>query len=207
MWIVGSNPAPPVNNLASEIIDVTGYVTEYELVSKYAEARVAVVPLRFGAGVKLKVVEALWEGLPLVTTSIGAQGLEGLGEVATVVDEAEPLARELVRLLRDDGSWVEQAQRQLDYAQVHFSRQASIEALREATSAAAANAEKAKARRYMSAGLAYFCADAAAQPRRMPRYKREAQACILTENQRLHSFTSTAMSPWRLVCNLMAGSP
>ncbi len=142
LWIVGSNPAPPVKNLASEIIDVTGYVTEYELVSKYAEARVAVVPLRFGAGVKLKVVEALWEGLPLVTTSIGAQGLDGLGEVATVVDEAEPLARELVRLLCDDVSWVEQVQRQLDYAQVHFSRQASIEALREATSAAAANAER-----------------------------------------------------------------
>jgi glycosyltransferase involved in cell wall biosynthesis len=142
LWIVGSNPAPPVKNLASEIIDVTGYVTEYELVSKYAEARVAVVPLRFGAGVKLKVVEALWEGLPLVTTSSGAQGLEGLGEVATVVDEAEPLARELVRLLRDDVSWVEQAQRQLDYAQVHFSRQVSIEALREATSAVAANAER-----------------------------------------------------------------
>jgi hypothetical protein len=47
-----------------------------------------------------------------------------------------------VRLLRDDVSWVEQAQRQLDYAQVHFSRQVSIEALREATSAVAANAER-----------------------------------------------------------------
>ena len=46
--------------------------------SLYRTARVAAVPLRYGAGVKLKVVEALREGLPLVTTSIGAQGMPGL---------------------------------------------------------------------------------------------------------------------------------
>jgi glycosyltransferase involved in cell wall biosynthesis len=144
LWIVGSNPVPPVRNLASYIIDVTGWVTEYELANKYAAARAAVVPLRFGAGVKLKVVEALWEGLPLVTTSIGAQGLEGLREVAAVVDEAPAIAQELVRLLRDDVSWVEQAQRQLRYARAHFSRQESIAAMAEATSAAATNAERRK---------------------------------------------------------------
>ncbi len=38
-------------------------------------ARVAIIPLRQGAGVKLKVVEALREGLPLVTTPVGARGL------------------------------------------------------------------------------------------------------------------------------------
>ena len=133
---------PPIKNLASDIIDVTGWVTEYELASKYAAARAAVVPLRFGAGVKLKVVEALWEGLPLVTTSIGAQGLEGLHEVAAVVDEAAAIAQELVRLLRDDVSWVDQAQRQLRYARAHFSCQESIAAMAEATSAAATNAER-----------------------------------------------------------------
>lgn len=142
LWIVGSNPTSAVKNLANDFIDVTGYVTDYELASKYLEARVAVVPLRIGAGIKLKVVEALHEGLPLVTTQVGAQGLEGLREAATVVDDAAELARELVRLLRDDVSWVEQAERQLDYARVHFSRRASIAAMVDATSAAIASAER-----------------------------------------------------------------
>ena len=142
LWIVGSNPKPAVKNLANDFIEVTGYVTADELAALYAKARIAVVPLRIGAGVKLKVVEALYEGLPLVTTPIGAQGLTSLGEAATVVDGAEALAQEVVRLLTDDVSWTNQAQRQLDYARAHFSRQASIAAMAKATAAAAAHAQQ-----------------------------------------------------------------
>ena len=63
-------------------------VSDAELREHYRTARVAVVPLRYGAGVKLKVVEALREGLPLVTTQVGAQGLPGLDQVASVRDDA-----------------------------------------------------------------------------------------------------------------------
>ena len=50
-------------------------VPEHELRGLYAKARVALVPLRFGAGIKLKMVEALREGVPAVSTPVGAQGL------------------------------------------------------------------------------------------------------------------------------------
>jgi GT2 family glycosyltransferase/SAM-dependent methyltransferase/glycosyltransferase involved in cell wall biosynthesis len=129
LWVVGSNPVEAVKNLANDHIEVTGQVSAAELLSRYQAARVAVVPLRIGAGVKLKVVEALHEGLPLVTTQIGAQGLVGVEQAAIVREEAKDIADEIVRLLQDDAAWTLQAQAQLDYAQKSFSRRSSIESL------------------------------------------------------------------------------
>ena len=84
----------------------------------------AIVPLRAGAGVKGKVVEALQQGLPLVTTSIGAEGLPGLDAVAMVADDAPALAAALVELLEDDRRWMRQSAAQLAHAERHFSRAA-----------------------------------------------------------------------------------
>jgi glycosyltransferase involved in cell wall biosynthesis len=78
------------------------------------------VPLRMGAGVKSKVVEALREGLPLVTTSIGAQGLPGIEDCVAIADDARGLADAAVKLLRDDGLWRKASRLQLDYARNHF---------------------------------------------------------------------------------------
>ena len=98
--------------------------------------------MRFGAGVKLKVVEAIHEGVPLVTTPVGAQGLEGLKEVVPVEDDAKAIAAAIIQLLSDDTKWSDQAQRQLDYAKMHFSRHASIAAISEAVTAATEHAER-----------------------------------------------------------------
>jgi GT2 family glycosyltransferase len=104
--LVGSNPTPEVRALADERVEVTGFVSDEELVLRYAGARAAVVPLRFGAGVKGKVVEAMQQGVPLVTTSVGAQGLAGLEEVLPVADSADAIAAELLSLLADDERWL-----------------------------------------------------------------------------------------------------
>lgn len=146
LWLVGSKPLPEVQSLAGEQVDVTGWVSEDELARRYAAARVAVVPLRFGAGVKLKVVEALREGLPIVTTPTGAQGLEGIERVAPVAEDAEALARAIVSLLQDDAQWQEQARKQLEYARNRFSREASRRSLAEAVETAFANAARRNGR-------------------------------------------------------------
>lgn len=54
-----------------------GFVSEEELSELYRTCRIVVVPLRYGAGVKGKVIEALYNGAPVVTTSIGAEGIGG----------------------------------------------------------------------------------------------------------------------------------
>lgn len=131
LWLVGSNPTDEVTRLAGEAVTVTGYVTDDALHRFYATARVAVVPLRVGAGVKGKVIEALHFGVPLVTTSVGAQGLDGLPTVVVVSDDAQVIAQEISKLLQDDERWRDASRRQQAYISGRFSPEAMRRALRQ----------------------------------------------------------------------------
>jgi O-antigen biosynthesis protein len=134
--IVGSNPTENVRALAGDGVALFANVTDGELESAYDRARVAVVPLRCGAGVKLKVVEALRAGLPLVTTQVGAQGLPGLFQVAAVHEDAGDFAAAVVALLRDDAAWETRSLKQVEFARARFSREAMTESVLKAFGAA-----------------------------------------------------------------------
>ncbi|SAL13987.1 type 11 methyltransferase [Caballeronia udeis] len=121
LTLVGSNPTTKVLELASDMIDVTGYVTDSQLKRYYDETRVAVVPLRFGAGVKNKVVEAMHNGAALVTTSIGAQGLPALEASIPVHDDAQSFAAEVCHLLEDDVYAMRVSQAGRAYVSEHYS--------------------------------------------------------------------------------------
>jgi GT2 family glycosyltransferase len=122
--IIGSNPSARVRALAADGVAVFADVSDAELTAAYDRARVAVVPLRCGAGVKMKVVEALRAGLPLATTQVGAQGLPGLSQIAAVEDDPALFAAAVVTLLRDDVAWEEQSRQQVAFARQRFSRAA-----------------------------------------------------------------------------------
>jgi len=130
LWLIGSNPTTEVLQLGCSDITVTGYVDEESLHGFYARARAAIVPLRFGAGVKGKVVEALNHGLPLVTTSIGAQGLEGLSTVAAVHDDAWELAEQVVDLFENDLRWRDKSEAGRAYVAERYSPRAMEAVLR-----------------------------------------------------------------------------
>lgn len=123
LWLVGSNPTSEVESLSGENVTVTGYVTEAQLQEFYRSARVAVVPLRIGAGMKGKVLEALHYGTPLVTTSIGAQGLENLSSVCPVAEDANSMADQICKVLSDDSYWEEISDGQLNYMKDRFSEE------------------------------------------------------------------------------------
>jgi polysaccharide biosynthesis protein PslH len=79
--IVGRNPSKKVRALASRTaIEVTGTVRDVR--PYYRESFVAVVPLRMGAGTRLKILEAMAAGLPVVSTALGAEGLAAQPGVA-----------------------------------------------------------------------------------------------------------------------------
>lgn len=119
--IVGSNPTDRVRALAGEGVEVHANVPVETLNAWYARARVAVVPLLFGAGVKLKVVESMVSGVPLVTTPVGAQGLPEIEAVAAIARDAIAFAAHVTDLLRDDLIWKSQAAGQLRYVEARFS--------------------------------------------------------------------------------------
>lgn len=122
--LVGSNPRPEVQALASERIEVTGYVSDARLETFYAHARVAVAPLRFGGGVKGKVLEALRHGVPCVTTSVGMQGLSGASAFMPVADEPLAMAAHIVSLLRDDALWQRVSTAERAFIDQEYSREA-----------------------------------------------------------------------------------
>jgi polysaccharide biosynthesis protein PslH len=73
--IVGRNPPPAVRELASGRVRVTGTVPDVR--PFYARAAAAVVPLRVGSGTRLKILEAMAAGVPVVSTQLGAEGIDG----------------------------------------------------------------------------------------------------------------------------------
>ena len=72
--LLGSNPPAQVRELASERISVPGYI--HDVQPYFDKARVFVAPLRYGAGMKGKVGQSMQLGLPVVTTTIGAEGMQ-----------------------------------------------------------------------------------------------------------------------------------
>ncbi|MEY8354070.1 glycosyltransferase [Lachnospiraceae bacterium 54-53] len=102
-YIVGSRVTEEIKALEQPDsgIVVKGFVTEEELSALYAGCRIVVVPLRYGAGVKGKVIEALYNGAPVVTTSIGAEGIREAETVMAVSDEPEAFAEEVLSLYQD----------------------------------------------------------------------------------------------------------
>jgi SAM-dependent methyltransferase len=102
--LLGSNPTDKVQKLNSESIRVVGFVKDPS--AYFYDAKVFVSPLRYGAGVKGKIFNAMSYGLPVVSTSIGIEGM-GLeeGQDVLVADGAEGFAGRVVEVYQDEELW------------------------------------------------------------------------------------------------------
>jgi GT2 family glycosyltransferase len=102
--ILGSNPGPEIVALESSNIEITGYVPD---VSQYFNSsRVFVAPLRFGAGMKGKIGQSLEYGLPIVTSAIGAEGMDLEHNYNILLAEsAQDFASEIIRIYNNRVLW------------------------------------------------------------------------------------------------------
>jgi glycosyltransferase involved in cell wall biosynthesis len=124
--IVGATMAAAVERLDSDTIRVLGRVSDDELASLYATMGVAVVPLRYGAGVKGKTIEAFVYAIPLVTTPVGLQGIAIDKPLAFVAEDAQSFATAVLRAQIDKAT----AKAQVEAAVRYMEQTYSIRAMR-----------------------------------------------------------------------------
>jgi len=99
--VIGKGPPPEVTRLASDPrIEVTGYVADPA--PYLAAADVFVVPLHAAGGMRVKILDAWLWGVPIVSTPVGAEGIECRdGENLLIAETASAFAVAVVRLLTD----------------------------------------------------------------------------------------------------------
>jgi glycosyltransferase involved in cell wall biosynthesis len=98
--IVGRDPGPRVKKWACDSVEITGRVRS--VVDHLREAAVVVVPIQIGGGTRLKIYEAMAAGKAVVSTSVGAEGLEVHdGRDIVIADDQAGFARAVVTFLRD----------------------------------------------------------------------------------------------------------
>ncbi|MBZ4188248.1 glycosyltransferase [Niabella beijingensis] len=102
--LLGSNPPPEVLALSGPLVQVPGYLQDVS--AYFYNSRLFVAPLRYGAGMKGKIGQAMEFGLPVITTAIGVEGMELLnGEDVLLAETRESFADAILRLYRDKGQW------------------------------------------------------------------------------------------------------
>ena len=115
--------SPELKDLDLGQVNFTGYVED--LRPLFEQALVYVAPLRFGAGIKGKILEAINYGVPVVTTSIGAEGIGVVdGENILIADSAVEFCEAVVKLHRDEELWGELRDKGREYVETSFSQQA-----------------------------------------------------------------------------------
>jgi glycosyltransferase involved in cell wall biosynthesis len=128
IFLVGSNPNEKILALKNNRIIVTGTVSDFELVDFYRRSKIAVVPLRYGAGVKGKVIEAMYNGVPVVTTPIGAEGLFSDADIPiTITNDPIDMANKIITLYNQNDLLNDLSTRSIKYIERHFSMEKARE--------------------------------------------------------------------------------
>jgi len=111
--VTGAEPPSELLRFAGPSVKFEGRVDD--LYDFYDRARVAVIPIRYGAGVKIKTLEALQFGVPTVSTVVGAEGIDIGGiDAFKITDNPREFAEEAVALLEEPQVWAERRAGVLD---------------------------------------------------------------------------------------------
>jgi GT2 family glycosyltransferase len=128
---IGSHTPPEIEALAAHPgVIVHGHVAD---IAPFMDgARIAVAPLRYGAGVKGKINLSMAHGQPVVATACAVEGMHLRdGEDVLVADDPQAFADALVRLYEDEALWTRLARNGLDNVAAHFSLDAARQTVRE----------------------------------------------------------------------------
>lgn len=115
--IIGGSPPAAVNELANDrsikIVEQADDMRPY-----LAKSTISIVPLQIGGGTRLKILEAMATGLPVVSTSVGAEGIDAVdGQEIIIADEPQIMAQRIVDLLQNPAHCNEIAQKARNFVE------------------------------------------------------------------------------------------
>jgi glycosyltransferase involved in cell wall biosynthesis len=118
--IIGSRPTEEILALGGNGVQIVADATDAELLEQYGRHRIAIVPLRYGGGIKGKVLEAFYHGVPAVGTRIGAEGIaESCGYFA--IADGDDFADRVVELYSDERLWRLQQEAAWEFLSANYS--------------------------------------------------------------------------------------
>ncbi len=118
--IVGSNIPDEIKLNAGSNISVVGFVPELKPI--FTNCRITIAPLRYGAGIKGKVITSLSYGVPCVATSIAAEGMGCInGKEILISDDPKEFAKLIVEVYKDKDKWEYISQNGLEFVKKKFS--------------------------------------------------------------------------------------
>jgi polysaccharide biosynthesis protein PslH len=121
-YIVGNNPNRNTYALRSKDIIVTGFVDNIQ--KEYLASSVVVSPIRFGAGALTKVLESLMLGIPVVSTSVGVEGLQLVhGKEIFITDDPLLFSKYVIDLIHNPVLWKNMARSAFEVARSRFDSQ------------------------------------------------------------------------------------
>lgn len=108
-----------------------GFVSDEVLATFYSECRISVVPLRYGAGIKGKVIEAMKSGIPVMTTSVGAEGIVGAEDILAVEDDADAFAERIAALYNNEEKLAAMSRAGCEYVRTHYGPENALRTIQE----------------------------------------------------------------------------
>lgn len=131
LYIAGSNQTKEITELGKKPgVQILGRISDETLQEIYKKCRIVVVPLRYGAGVKGKVIEAMYYGVPIVTTPIGLEGIPDATGVPAESD-AEAFAAKVIELYQNEESYHQIRQQEREIIRRNYLEEAVWDRIRE----------------------------------------------------------------------------
>ena len=125
LYIAGSQMPTEIIDLQSPGVQILGALSSEELEEWYEKIRLVVIPLRFGAGVKGKVVESMYREIPLISTSIGIEGIPEADRYTQPRDEAEEFAKKVIEIYNDENQLTQMSRGFHQLIERHYSEDAA----------------------------------------------------------------------------------
>jgi O-antigen biosynthesis protein len=130
LYIIGGEAPDTIRNLVSDDIIVTGHLPEIS--EQFNHCKLSVAPLRYGAGIKGKILTSMSYGVPVVATSIASEGMQLQHQVeVTIADTAYEFSEMVVKLYNNQSLWEELSNNSLDFVKNRYSFDAAQKVIKE----------------------------------------------------------------------------